>query len=491
MAIPFNQVPASIRVPFVYVEFDNSRAAGNSAAPFRILALGQKLAAGTATAGVLGTVGSFAEARGLFGAGSQLAGIVETIKQNNSFTPVDYIALDDAAGVAASGTVTITGTSTAAGTLALIVGGRAVSVAVSSGASATAIATALAAEIQDSKNADLPVSATSSAGVVTLTAKNKGEAGNEIGVFVNYWDGQATPAGITVAVSNSGFLQNGATNPDIATAIAAMGDNYYQVIVLPWVDSANLAKVKTEAERRWGPLVQAGGVWFAAANRAHSGLTTLGNAQNNQWLCVSGIKSSPSTPWQIAAAVAAQVAVSAENDPAQPFQTLPLQTILPPVRANRFTVSELNTLLYSGISTLLVDSGGTVRIQRLITTYKTNGLGAIDTSYLDTNTIFTLEFLRQDFRNYILGKYARAKLASDGAQFGTGQVVITPKIGKAEAITKFKEWESRGLVENFEQFKNDLVCERNASDPTRLDWLMSPDLMNQFVVGAANIRFLR
>ena len=47
-----------------------------------------------------------------------------------------------------------------------------------------------------------------------------------------------------------------------------------------------------------------------------------------------------------------------------------------------------------------------------------------------------------------------------------------------------------GLVENAEQFKRDLICERNATDPNRLDWLLSPDLVNNFMVGGVKIAFL-
>jgi hypothetical protein len=38
--------------------------------------------------------------------------------------------------------------------------------------------------------------------------------------------------------------------------------------------------------------------------------------------------------------------------------------------------------------------------------------------------------------------------------------------------------EELGLVENFDQFKTDLVVERNASDPNRLDFLLPPDIIN-------------
>ena len=48
-----------------------------------------------------------------------------------------------------------------------------------------------------------------------------------------------------------------------------------------------------------------------------------------------------------------------------------------------------------------------------------------------------------------------------------------------------------GWVENFDQFAEELVVERNQSDPNRMDFLLPPDLMNNFLVSAAKMSFLR
>ena len=116
--------------------------------------------------------------------------------------------------------------------------------------------------------------------------------------------------------------------------------------------------------------------------------------------------------------------------------------------------------------------------------------GSADPAYLDVTTILTLMYLRFTFRTRIATRYPRHKLANDGARFGAGQAVITPLLGKAEAVAWFREMEDLGLVEGFDQFKRDLVVERNVSDANRLDFLLSPDLINQLVVGAAKIQFL-
>ena len=67
--------------------------------------------------------------------------------------------------------------------------------------------------------------------------------------------------------------------------------------------------------------------------------------------------------------------------------------------------------------------------------------------------------------------------------------MATPKIIKAEIIHLFREWESAGLVEGFDQFKDDLIVERNAGDPNRVDALIPPDVVNQLRVFAGLIQF--
>jgi phage tail sheath gpL-like len=154
----------------------------------------------------------------------------------------------------------------------------------------------------------------------------------------------------------------------------------------------------------------------------------------------------------------------------------------------RFTDSERNSLLFDGIATTKVVVSDMV-VERLITTYQKNAAGADDISYLDVETLFTLMFVRHDWADLVRRKYPRAKLADDGTRYGPGQVVVTPNLMKAEAINRFRDWEQLGLVENADQFKTDIISERNISDPNRLDMLLPPDLINQLRIVANKIQF--
>ena len=87
MAISFNDIPSTLRVPWCYIEFDNSGAIrGDTVQPYTILVLGQKLAAGTAEVEKPVLVTSEAQANTLFGEGSMLAQMVEACRKADSFT---------------------------------------------------------------------------------------------------------------------------------------------------------------------------------------------------------------------------------------------------------------------------------------------------------------------------------------------------------------------------------------------------------------------
>lgn len=484
--VSFNQIPVNIRVPGVYVEIDNSRALrGLFSIPVKILVIGQALAGTPGALGVPTPIVAPAQAAQLWGAGSMIAHMVAALRRANDYSEVLAIALaDNGAAAAATATITFGGAVTAAGTYNLMIGGRRVQVGVASGASSATIAADVAAAVN--ADATLPVTASAAAGVVTLTARHEGECGNFIDVRHNHYDGERLPTGMTAAIAG---MAGGTANPLVQPALDAIGDDWVTDIVTPYTDAANLAAVEAKLATNFGPLkMQDGHAWAGAAG-THSALSTLGDSRNSPHLTVMGAKGSPTPPWEWAAALAGVAAYHAAIDPARPLQTLELPGILAPKLADRFTLTERNLLLFDGISTFRVDAGGRVVIERAITTYKTNAFGAADASYLDVETLKTLSFLRFDLRNLIAVRYPRHKLANDGTAFARGQAVVTPRVLRAEIIARFRQWEEAGLAEGIDQFKEDLIVERDAADPNRVNALIPPDLVNQLRVFAGQIQF--
>lgn len=487
MTISFSQVPANLRVPFTAVEFNAANAQGGpSIMSLRGLIMGQRIAAGSLAANQLAKVTSADQVATLAGRGSQLHRMAKAWFRNNSMIETWIGTLDDAGGgVAASGTITITGPATAAGTLAVYIGGVLVTVGVSSGDAANTIAANLVTAVN--AITDLPVTASAASAVVTLANRNKGLVGNSLDVRINFQDGDALPAGVGATVV---AMASGTTAPVLTTLISAMGDTWFHIIAHPYTDATSLAALEAELLSRAGPLRSIDGLAVTSAVGTQGTLASLGQSRNSPYSAIVAqpAKNPLTPPEEFAAGVAAVAAYYLQQDPARPLQTLPVLGAVPPKLSDLFMFVERNLNLYDGIATSKV-VGGQVQIERLITTYQTNAAGVPDTAYLDANTIFTLMYARYSFRAWMTSKYPRHKLGDDGAAVGAGQAILTPKGAKAEAIAWFAAIQDLGLVEDPDQFARDLVVERDASNPNRLNFLLPPNLINQLVVTAAQIAF--
>lgn len=482
MAIQFNEIPVNWQVPGVYVEVDNSGAVqGTPAMRKPVLLVGLRRSTGTIAAEVVTPITAASQGALYFGHGSQLAQMIEAFVAVNENAELYAVALnEDAAGVKATNTITVTGTATEDGTINLVAGGRKVAVAVANGDGQNTIASAIKAAFDE--DVDLPFAAGVASNVVTNTARHKGEYGNDLSVFQSYYTGQKLPAGVSLAIT---AFSSGATNPDIADVIAALGGEYYYTIVTGWTDDGNMDTLEAELEDRWGPMQAIPGQAIAALRADYADSQTYGNARNSAFSTVLATSASPTPPWMCAAILAA-VEV-AQNDPARPRQNKKLPGMLAPLVADRFSMTERNLLLLDGMATYKIEAGDCI-IERMCTTYQTKN-GVADPSYHDIETMRTLAYLRYSLSSRFLLKYPDAKLANDGTNFGPGQVVVTPKIARGEVLALFSEWERDGLVEGREQFAEQLVVERDANAPTQLNIFLPPDLINQLRVTAAQVAF--
>lgn len=487
MSVAFLQIPMGLRAPGVRVEYDSSRAvAGLSGQPHKILVLGQRLPTGQVDALVPTRITSASAAEAAFGRGSMLAAMLLAVKRANPYTECWAIALDDAeSSIAASKTLTLTGSTTKAGVMSLCIAGEQISLALEAGTDASAAAEALTAAI--AQRTDLPLVAVQGIGEfahqVTFTCRWKGITGTDINI--DPAEGEFMPPGLN---GDLGEHVDGAVNPDLSDAIGMFGDVWWNTIITPYTDAANLGLLEAEAARRWGPLVAQDAHIFAAKPGRLSDITSLSEGRNSRHLTIMAAGGSPTPPWIWAAVVGAVDA--GEPHPRRPRQTLPLPGLVPAPAAFRFTLEERELLLHSGAATHVVDAGGVCRIERLITTYRLNAAGLPDTAWLDVTTLRTLSFFRFDLRAWSTNTYPRHLLARDDAEFGPGQAVVTPGSYKAGILGRFKLWERAALAQGREQFKADLVVEVSDHDPNVLDVRLSPALLGQLLGVNAQIQFL-
>jgi phage tail sheath gpL-like len=512
MPVSFNSIPANWKMPLYWVEVDPSMA-GYPRSRLTSLIIGTKLASGSALVNVPVPVPSQADARALFGGGSMLDGMVEAFTENNFAQELWVVPIAEAgAGVQATGSISVTTPAASAGTLPVYIAGRRVQVFVAAGEPIGETATKIAQAIN--KDPSMPVIATqasSDATLVTLKCKWKGVEGNDIDVRLAYGGllaSEQVPVGLGITLapaippgSTGTKLSGGTGSPDITQALTNLGDEVYEYVASGFTDSTSLALLEHEYgfgdEGRWGWLRQLYGHVFGAVRGAgasdqwgYSELMTYGPANNSGVLSLMAVeKHSPTPVWNWAAAYAAKAARALLNDPARPLQTLELETCLPAPKHQRFDKKQCNDFAGVGLATQSTNANNIPAIMRESTTYQKNLYGQGDDAYELVPTLATLAALFRSQRHAITSKFPRHKLADDGTRFGAGQAIVTPKIIKAELVAQYRFDEFLGRVENARAFKQNLVVERDANDPNRVNVLYPPDLINQLRIFAVLAQF--
>lgn len=490
MTIAFNDIPANLRAPGFFIEFDASRAvSGTPAQPHITLLMGHSITTTVELPFDTPTrIFSTDDGNARAGRGSALALMVERYRNIDALTELWVLPLADVGGGAkATGTFTFGGTATEDGTIVLYIADFRVSVPVASGDAAAAVATAAEAEI----NKD-PTRFPSTAGVVTvvltMTSRTDTAADNGQRLSHSLKDGEKLPAGITLVAVD---MASGSGDPDITTAIANMGDQQFHTIASQFSDDTNMDLLETLMLERWGPLVSLEGHVHIAIADTVANSTTAGNARNAFNTSLTALQETPTAHWAGAAQVAARDALQTQTDPARPRQTLTLPDVFPPAKSVQWTYAERNIALTDGLATVKYDAGtGTARIDFLATTFQTNASGVLDPSFLAVITPRLIARLRFDVRTLFATKFPRHKLAKDGTVFGPEAKVMQPRRARAEFIALFREWQSKAWVEDISQFKDELIVEVNETNKDRLDVLLSPNLINAFRILAGQMQFI-
>jgi phage tail sheath gpL-like len=487
MTISFNNIPQQ-RVPFVAIEVDPSMAdQGIPQQLQKVLVLGQSLG-GTAAVNQLCQINTGNDAQMAFSQGSMLCEMFLALKAADTTLETWAVPLaDNPAGTAAAGSTLFTGPATAAGTLNCYIAGKLNQAAVTSAMTAAQLATAHVAAV--TADGTMPVTAAvdgANPSKVNYTCKWKGLTGNDIDIRFNYQIGDAFPAGIGATVTP---MSGGTANPDLTPVIVAMASVQWHAIITPYSDATSMATLEAELASRWLPSRQIDGIGFTAFRGTNSTTGTYGATRNSFLMDCIGTNIVPNPPYIWAAVNGIVSAAALAIDPARQLKTLPLTGLLPPAMGVAWDGPERNVLLYDGITTYTVDSGGTCRIDRGISMNQTNSSGIASDAFLDITTPALISYLRFSLIDRITSKYPRHKLADNGTKFGEGQPIVTPNILTAEQLCLAREWEDAGLVEDVDQFKADLVVERDPNNSNRVNALIPPNLINNFIQFAGLLQF--
>lgn len=469
--IQFYQIPSGLRTPGQYFEF-NTQLAVNAlpANQYSVMIVAQMTASGTQAPNTPVQVFSDAQAAAYFGNGSQAHRMVRAALKANP-TLILYVCgvLDNATGnpLAASGTLTIGGAPTSSGVLTLWVDNDMLQV----GITATDTPTTIAANLGDALAArpDLPVSYAVATGVITFTAKNMGTVGNQINInaFVD-------APGVTATVV---AMANGAVDPDLSDALAACFPGSYSIYATPYNDQTNLETLRTQVGGVSAYNEQRGAIGVCAVTGAFADATTLAGEINEGRMLEAYLPGTYSAAFEVAAAMAAVMASS--TDPAMPLNTLELPGIAAPAPADKLTQTEVESLLWNGVTPLRVDSQQNVAIVRAISTYTKNANGIADPSLLDITTIRSLDYVRQACRTVIGLRFPRAKLTPD-----------MPKKVRSALYATLKQLESNKIVENVDANAAGLIVEQDSQSVTQLDAKIPANVVPGLHVFAGRIDLL-
>ncbi len=489
--ILFNNIPGAGLVAPIFTFEVNS--GGQFQDINRIVLIGHKLAAGTLAANVPTPVSNQNDVDVLCGAGSMLREMYRIAAANAPAVPI-WIEHTAETGVAGIWTITV-GTLPGTGTGWIDIAGERLQITLTASDTPTTIATAIAAAINTYfdplTQTMLPVTATSSIAVVTVTSRHAGALFDDLQIYVPTFSANLFNSSgvITVAHPTPGT----GTPASISTALAALGDDPADIIVSPWSDTTSLAAyaaATNDVSGRWAWSRQSYGHVWSVTTGTFSATTTLGLTLNDRHLTLLRRWTSTQSPAYLwVAGVAGRVAGWL------------FDTVLGNVSRNQTGLSVLglkgpsdrtqldnytgrNTLLTSGISSLAVDPYGNVNIDKIITTYRTGASGQPDTVFRDINSIYQVAGSLKYLRAVLAQAHGQKSIADSNP--GNLAAISTPADIKGTFIIGYEELCRRGVLENADTFSRLITVARDSANRARVNVAAPLDRISPLDILAAN-----
>lgn len=264
---------------FVQVNFAAGPTSGAPAGQ-TVLFIGNKTSSGLATADTViygpdtaTPVQTETDVITQFGAGSQLHRAWKRFNKVNKQTPCYFVAAAESAGAQATGVFLVQGTATSAGNIRVFYGDEFVDVSVNTNDNATTIGGNIAQAVNN--NVNWAITATNTAGSVSLVAKNHGPEGNWLKVQIIAGPGFA-PGGVTVTdygqtwASGQAVTTNSFNQPTVANGY------YYKVTT---AGSGTIGSAQPTWPTTLGATTTAdsnGVVWTCWGTLSGAGIATLG-----------------------------------------------------------------------------------------------------------------------------------------------------------------------------------------------------------------------
>ncbi len=332
------------------------------------------------------------------------------------------------AGVAATGTVTLSGTASAAGTLYLYIAGDLIQVAVPKGTTAAQ----LGPLVETAVNADtnLPVTAGAVAAVVTMTAKDKATWGNKITLTFNWGFQEVMPAGISAVVVD---MASGAGAVDVDPVLVELGsgddsnEDHFTGVVHGYLQDSGVLDSFSDYVGEGNDFLGCYSKTVARPFRVLTGdtdpgssaltaLLALGNGRKqDRTNGVIAVPDSPNHPSEIAA-LAIGIMERTNNDrAAESYIGKLMPGIIAGPTANRWTkeYDDRDTAVKAGVSPTVVESGA-VLLQNVMTFYHPDAVPITSNGYRSMRNISIIQnILSNQKANFNLEKWKSIIIVED------------------------------------------------------------------------------
>lgn len=388
-----------------------------------------------------------------FGYRGELARMIRAaVRANPSATIFACAVADTGSPAAATATITIAGTSTAAYTFAYRFAGVLVTGTVPAGSTVTQAA----AVIRDAFNAnpELPMAATSSAGVVTITVDTLGARGNQ---YILAQDATGLASGVTSNLAGGSALASGAVplsggsvgTESYTSLLAAVATAQYDRIAPASNDATSLQAWQAHLLSQSGALVGNLEQLVYATNTTLSAAQSLTQSSLNEPLMQAlWLLNSETHPSELAAIHAATRATTEEANPSPRYLNTPVPGAAPQVyRGDWPGITVLDAALQSGVTPLRTTEDGKVVVVRGICTYSKNGSSS-DFRCLDINVPTMGQYARQRggqiWNDEILPVYIHVRPNPGPDDPDPPGDVIYPDLWKRFVMSEHADWEGNG-----------------------------------------------
>jgi len=448
-------------------QFSNSRGSRFTALAQRLAVVGQGASASTYSA-VKAQFTSALAVAAAYGFGSPLHLVAMQLFPANGDgvgrIPVTLYPLADAASsVAASGSITPSGTQTAPASYVVRVGNvTSIPFTIAAGATVAARCASMTAAINAQLN--MPVVATDATTRVDIAAKWKGTSAN--GIFTEVAS-SSTTGGTSFAVTQ---LAGGLINPSVQTALDQVGSTWETMIIncMEPGDATALDAISVFGESRWGALVRKPLVSFTADTQAAaSSAITIPGARTSDRTNVQLVAPGSRDPrFVVAARQVARIAAMADSNPAHDYGSLPADGITPGTDAQQWLYTDRDVAVKAGCSTIEVKDR-VVTIGDVVTMYHPAGDELPAYRY-----VVDIVKLQNALYNFALefesAEWNGAPLLPDG-QPTLNATAKTPGAAVAAAAAITDILAAQAILSDPKATKALIVAEIDASNPKRVN----------------------